>query len=260
MDTFYTMIIYQAYHKEFPAFYIGKTIKTLEYRKKQHENEAKYKRSNSYFHKALRKYGIDSFKWVELERCNTIEELNAAEIRWIKLLKDCNHKVYNLAEGGNGGDCGGSMYWKTHTQSKEMRQKISEGLKRYYKHNNNANKGKTRIGHKHSEETKAKISESKKGHIVTEETREKLRNANLGKRLQPQVIEELKTKFSGKNNPSAKQIICTTTNEIFEYAKLAAIKYNIDLSGIIKCCKGKIKTCKGLHFKYYPQHTQQGGY
>lgn len=253
------MIIYQAYHKEFPAFYIGKTIKTLEHRKRQHENEATYNRSNSYFHKALRKYGKDSFIWVELERCETLDELNNAEKRWIALLKECNHKIYNLVDGGNGGDCGGSKYWKTHSPSNEMRQKISIGLKRYYKNNDHASKGRTCKGHKHTEETKSKLSEIKRGHIVTKETREKLRNANLGKKLQPQVIEILKIKFSGKNNPSAKQIICTTTNEIFEYAKLAALKYNIDLSGIIKCCKGKAKTCKGLHFEYHQQPTQQGG-
>lgn len=260
MGDIHAMIIYQAYRIDTPKFYIGKTIKTLEHRMKQHQNEAKYNRSNSYFHKALRKYGNNAFKWVELERCNTIEELNAAEIRWIKLLKDCNHKVYNLVDGGNGGDCGGSMYWKTHTQSKEMRQKISEGLKKYYRNNINANKGKTRIGHKHTEETKIKISNTKIGHRVTEETREKLRQSNLGKKLNPDVINFLKTNFSGKNNPSAKRIICTTTNEIFDYAKLAAIKYDIDLSSIIKCCKGKVKSCKKLHFEYSPITTQQGGF
>ena len=114
-------------------------------------------------------------------------------------------------------------------------------------------KGKTCEGHQHSDETKRKISLSKIGHEVSRETREKLRIANEGKNLQPHVIEILKEKFSGKNNPSAKPVMCLTTGEIFDYAKLAAIKYDVDLSSIIRCCKGKQKSVKKMKFEYYPQ-------
>lgn len=246
------MIIYHAYHKEKPVFYIGKTIFSLEHRKKQHENESRYLRTNSYFHKALRKYGFDSFEWRILEVCDTLDKLNEAEIKWIKLVKECGHRLYNLVEGGTGGDCGGSIYWKTHSPSPEMRGKISEGLKRYYSENESNRKGTHHVGHPHSDDTKLILSIRKMGHEVTEETRSKLRSANIGKKLKPHVIKILKDKFSGKNNPSAKPIICTTTGEHFEYAKQASIKYGIDLSSIIKCCRGKLKTCKGMKFEYSP--------
>lgn len=250
------MIVYHAYHKDFPAFYIGKTIHSLEHRKNQHKNEANRNRSKSHFYKAIRKYGFDSFEWKVLEQCDTLDKLNEAEIRWIKLVRECGHKLYNITAGGIGGDCGGSEFWKKNSPSPEMREKISSSLKKYFKENEHPMKGKPRNGHPHTEESKLKISASKIGHEVSEETRMKLRIANEGKSLQPHVINILKEKFGGKNNPSAKPIVCITTGEVFDYAKLAAIKYGVDLSSIIKCCRGKAKTVKKMKFKYL---TPQGG-
>ena len=59
---------------------------------------------------------------------------------------------------------------------------------------------------------------------------------------------------SGANNPSARAIRQLDKEgnviEEFEYATLAAKKYNIDLSAIIKCCRGKLKTYKGWIWEY----------
>jgi len=245
------MIVYHAYRKDAPEFYIGKTIHTLDHRRRQHENESQYDRGMSDFHRALKKYGIDNFQWVVLERCGSIKEMNNAEIRWISLVRECGHKLYNMTDGGDGG--GYSDYWKNKNLPKETREKISISLKEYYKRNGNPKKGKTCIGHPHTEETKLKLSIAKIGHDVSPQAREKLRMANLGKKLQPHVLEMLKKKFSGKNNPSAKPVFCITTGEIYDYAKQAAIKYNLDLSAIIKCCRGKAKKHKGMEFKYWRQ-------
>lgn len=75
------MIVYHAYRKDSPIFYIGKTVHTLEHRRKQHENESRYKRGGSYFHKALAKYGIDSFEWRILERCDKITVSESIKIK-----------------------------------------------------------------------------------------------------------------------------------------------------------------------------------
>ena len=50
----------------------------------------------------------------------------------------------------------------------------------------------------------------------------------------------------GKNNPKAKSIICITTNRVFFTVREAANHYNIDESGIVKCCKGKSRSCGKL--------------
>ena len=245
------MIIYQAHNPVTNTFYVGKTVKNLEHRKRQHIVEAGLKRNNSYFHKAIRKYGFYIFNWYVLEETNNKEELSKLEIRWIKLLKDCGHKIYNLTSGGDGGST--NTYRKGKPLSEETKLKISVGLKKYFETNNNPTKGTHPEGRPHTEESKNKIRLSKLGHSVSKETRIKLRDSNLGKKLKPHVVDMLSEKFSGKNNPSAKSVICTTTGETFDYATLAAEKYNVDLSTIIKCCRHKLKHTKGYKFEYkYP--------
>ena len=219
------MIIYQAHNPVTNTFYVGKTVKNLEHRKRQHMVEAGLKRNNSYFHKAIRKYGFYIFNWYVLEETNNKEELSKLEIRWIKLLKDCGHKIYNLTSGGDGGST--NTYRKGKPLSEETKLKISVGLKKYFETNNNPTKDTHPEGRPHTEESKKKISCSHTG------------------KLRPNIM--------GKNNPSAKSVICTTTGETFDYATLAAEKYNVDLSTIIKCCRHKLKHTKGYKFEYkYP--------
>ena len=114
--------------------------------------------------------------------------------------------------------------------SDERKRKISESLKGKYTGENNPNYGngeKIRgennpmYGKHHTKETKRKMSEN---------------HADV----------------SGKNNPMygkyhsdktkrkiGKSVICLTTKKIFFIAKEGARHYNVDLSGIISCCKGK---------------------
>lgn len=247
------MIVYLAYLKGQHAFYVGKTTNTLSHRRNQHYASAKSKRNNSIFHKAIRKYGRESFGWSVLEECDTIDELNEAEIKWIKLARCGGKKVYNICDGGDGGL--GTDYWKGKSLPEETKQKISKSLKEYYKTHDSPMKGMTGdkspfYGRRHSEETKAKISKSKIGVPRSEVTKQKLREANLGKKASKETLRKMSKRFSGANNPSARPVYCITTGEKFDYAKLASIKYGCDLSSIIKCCRGKIKTTRGLKFKY----------
>lgn len=52
------------------------------------------------------------------------------------------------------------------------------------------------------------------------------------------ILERMK----GSKNPSARKIVCLTTNEVFDTATEGANKYNTDLSHIISCCKGKLRS------------------
>jgi hypothetical protein len=72
---------------------------------------------------------------------------------------------------------------------------------------------------------------------------EKVSNALKGRKRS----EEYKKNLSKSISKSiGKKIICITTGEIFNTIKLAEIKYNIDHSSIIRCCKGKNKSA-GKH-------------
>lgn len=167
-------IIYKVTNLIDGKIYIGQTIQTLAQRRRAHEHERA--RSTAYFHKALRKHGLDNFRWEELETCYSKEELFEREIHWIKRLGCMAPSGYNSAEGGKGG-----AYLATHKKriseamsgrslSAETRRKIGlvhQGKKLTAEHIETM---KSLIGEKnhffgrtHSEETKKRIGEKSKG-------------------------------------------------------------------------------------------------
>ena len=66
-------------------------------------------------------------------------------------------------------------------------------------------------------------------HVTTEESRKKLSEAR-----------------KGEKNPKAKQVICITTREVFDYMAEGAKKYNVNAGNISDCCRGKRKSA-GKH-------------
>ena len=48
----------------------------------------------------------------------------------------------------------------------------------------------------------------------------------------------------------SKPVYCIELNKIFDGARQAARELGLDNSSIIKCCKGKVKTHRGYHWKY----------
>lgn len=89
-------IIYRAKFEDGRS-YIGQTTKTLEKRIRQHKsvsNKPKY-----HFHRALQRYGFDKFSWETLQECSSIEELNDAEVYWIKHF-DSIKNGFNNRTGG----------------------------------------------------------------------------------------------------------------------------------------------------------------
>ena len=95
-------IIYLAKNKVNGKVYVGQTIKTLEKRRSEHENQA-YKKAIVYFQKALRHYGLDNFEWSVLDQTEDRKELNEKEKQWIRKLDSCNPRFgYNGTYGGDG--------------------------------------------------------------------------------------------------------------------------------------------------------------
>lgn len=100
--------------------YIGLTTKTITHRKYRHI--ASFKKLNTYLAKAVRKHGIDNFKFETIDSGNfTKEELINLEKHYIKLYNSNNPTIgYNMTEGGE---------TITYSRTPEMRRKISETLK-----------------------------------------------------------------------------------------------------------------------------------
>lgn len=61
------------------------------------------RRKNFYLYNAMNKHGISAFNIEVLESVTTIEELNSAEVRWVRELGTADpHRGYNMTAGGDG--------------------------------------------------------------------------------------------------------------------------------------------------------------
>lgn len=149
--------IYKITHTSSGRIYIGQTCdkKGIKNRWSGHISASNRKSDQTYFHRAIRKYGKDSFTICMIEECSK-DLLNEREIFYISRFKS-NQKEYgfNMSSGGDGGQ---------NTMSDEVRMKISL-----------ANKGKKRKPL--TEETKLKISQANKGRVRTREERDKISKA-----------------------------------------------------------------------------------
>ena len=206
------------------------------------DNGKNYKH-NFLFDRAIKKYGWDNIQPLILYSGLSVDEAKEIERKLIKEWKLTNHRYgYNISPGANSSPSlrsrmlmskarKGKNYCEGRILSAETKSKISSSLKEYFKDHKPAF-----YGRHHSPET-INILKNK---VVSEETRQKMKTNHHD--------------VSGKNNPSARPIrqLSMSGELLFEYdyAKQAAIKYNIDLSSIIKCCKGKVKSCGGYKWEY----------
>jgi len=168
--------------------YVGQTVQQINRRFSAHKRSAFKYESFLPLHRAMRKYGIDNFECKIIEICNSIEELNESETKWILKLGTFGKRGYNCTTGGEGftvsddtkkkisksrigmklseSHCvaiskrmmgeNNPFYGKSH--SKETIEKIKETLQGQMDGENNPFYGKT-----HTEETKKLLSENHKG-------------------------------------------------------------------------------------------------
>jgi group I intron endonuclease len=136
--------------------YIGFTHKLLSVRIKEH-NSCSKNGSHYLLHKAIKKYGTDSFRWETIyESSDQNYTLNTMENYFI-MENNSYYEIglgYNMTFGGQGG-----MTNKTHTEKTKQKLKISR----------NKRIVEPMLGKKHSEETKQKQSLAKKGKKKTEQ-------------------------------------------------------------------------------------------
>lgn len=95
------MIIYKATNIKNGKVYIGQTTRDFESYIKEHISKAlRAESSTRYFHRAIRKHGPSSFIWEIIHKCETTDELNEAEERYISEYKSWGRGGYNMNPGG----------------------------------------------------------------------------------------------------------------------------------------------------------------
>lgn len=198
---------------------------------------------NYLFYRAIKKYGWDNIEHEILYSGLSEEEAKSIEKELIDKLNLTDSRFgYNLREGGDGSLSASSKEKMSLARkgnnnclgrqlSDQTKNKISESLKKYYESNNAQFQGRH-----HSPETIAKL----KQRVFTEETRQKMRENHYN--------------VHGSNNPSAKPVRMLSLDGVvlkeYEYAKAAAIEHGVDLSALIKCCRGNRRSCGGYKWEY----------
>ena len=162
-------VVYCAQNKINQKMYIGQTIQSLNNRIRMHKYNSKYK-AESYFHKALGKYGVDGFNWIILNYVYGSEILDKAERFWIAYYKTMENG-YNHREGGARGKI-----------SDETREKLR----------------KAKVNQIVSEETKKRLSLANSGRPLSKEHKIKIGLANKGKKRTPEVIEKCRQANLGR--------------------------------------------------------------
>jgi hypothetical protein len=211
--------IYCHTHVDSGRRYVGLTKKTMMQRWNQHVYSSKVRKIKlpNYWYNAIRKYGKDAFSHEVLEVCDTLEEANVAEIKWIEFHNSTNkNRGFNLAKGGNHPpkDLGAyktkmSIAVRASLQDPAVRIRRVEATKKMWQDPEYRNKVSAASKQVWSDpdykimmskisqeitsrpEVKEKIGNAARGRIVSEETR-KIISANMtGRRHSPEVIAKI---------------------------------------------------------------------
>lgn len=195
-------------------FYIGQTSQSLTRRFLDHCR----KQSNCHLLKnAIKKYGSENFKIIELDNANTQKEADSKEIFWIKELKSLVPSGYNLKTGGSAG--------KHHEITKKKIGRASIG--------NQYNKGR-----KLTNQHKSQISKSLTGH----------------KRNRDEILKTLSTK--GCRSFSVYTLSGEYVGT-WDVQTECAKELNIKVKRIGECLNGKGKYHKGYTFKFEDKLCQK---
>lgn len=186
-----TFEVYRITHRESGKAYIGCSKRGAAFRWRAHVYAANDIKRSFILHRAIAKYGVDSFDVETVAVAKSAEEMLALERQWISKCNTISPGGYNLTSGGDG-----------------MRDPSSETLEKL-RHNSLGNKHF--LGRKHSKETKvrmsvsavrspehrAAISRAQKGKSVSDETRDRISASKAGKpHIGVKPTEEARMKMS----------------------------------------------------------------
>lgn len=176
------MFLYLIYNLANHKVYVGKTEKSLISRWQRHLGYARLG-SPFFLHRAIRKYGEDSFIMLKLDIAQSAEELNKKEINMISELCAQNPKFgYNMTAGGEG-----QIGWIPSTQTR-IKMRIA---RQQYRQSPEtiAKAANSRRGQKRSSEICIKIGNSHRGMKHSAGAKEKMRIAKLGIKRPPRSLE-----------------------------------------------------------------------
>lgn len=187
------MIIYLLRNNVNGKCYVGQTAGTLDARWTKHVCLSKT--ANSYaIHRAIRKYGAETFERLVLASSANQIDLNRMEREYIAQFKAFGRDGYNETIGGDG-----VMRGRTH--SPETRRKISAAQTgRKQSPELIAKRTASQVGRPLSAEHRAKLSAWQIGKVLSPEHRAKLSAAHKGKRHSRETLEKMSATRRGRSH------------------------------------------------------------
>jgi group I intron endonuclease len=242
----YTGRIYRIENIENENFYIGQTYQTLSQRFTNHKCEAKRGKTDGPLYRAMRKYDNELFiiEDIETREFETKKEakewMNEREPHYISTLKP----AYNAAPGGLGHT---GVQW-----TDERRAKFKERM---------SGSNNPQYGNPKTEETRKKLSDALKGRVISDEARSKTSQTMKGVLKTVETKQKMSESRKGwempKGKDSKKAVAVNQYNLTGELVKThgsitdASNESGCQKSGIVMCCKGRLKTSGGFGWKYF---------
>ena len=214
-----TGIIYEYINNVTGKVYVGQTVDPKG-RKRSHRYNTNF--DDTYFYRALRKYGENSFTYNVIEECSQ-STLNDREIYWINQRGSIAPNGYNTKQGGSQA-----------LHSEESKAKMSEA----------------RMGIKFSESHLENLRKSHIGNTHTEETKEKLRNLHLGRKWDPSShikrAETLRENQLLIMKPIERYNDRGEVVRSYPSVRAAADELGVISARVVECCQGKRRLKKVL--------------
>lgn len=201
--------------------YVGKRQKS--------KFEKSYKGSGTHLKLAFKKYGKDKFHTTVLEECYTEKELCEAEIKWIAHFREAGKEMYNIADGGKGGNM---IRWSE--LPPERRAAINKKNSESHLGNKNPFYGK-----KHTEATKVILRE--KNRAQNKKLPEELRAYKESQRKKLPKIAQF--------DISTGELIAIWNNWC-EASKAVSKNNRCGYAHIGQCCRHERKTAYGFRWEF----------
>lgn len=189
--------------------YVGKTTRRPADRWSSHVYSSKCLDNKTVLYRAMRKYGIETFKFEVIDNAESEEELSCKEIEWIARMETCNaRRGYNCTKGGEGGKHGPqsrALLKGVRKVGPETRRKLSERIftSEHRARLSEAARQRESLRTPAQRSMRARfaaltLAEHTRGVHRTEETRQKISRAHTGRKQTPERIEAHRQKLLGR--------------------------------------------------------------
>lgn len=198
-------IIYKCTNLINGKIYIGQTIKCLEHRKGLHEITAD-KNRGFYFHRAIRKYGKENFKWEIIDIGISKTDLDNKEIFYINMFNLLDHNFgYNIKSGGSRGNPYAGKTEEEMNVISKRKSRAHSGRIFSKEHCLKISESRKNFSDEKWEEIKTKRKQTNDNKMDEQKEQEKLKRKNKYKNKSEDEKKEISMKISksmsGKNHP-----------------------------------------------------------